>query len=143
MARRRVRITHRPSGAVIAEGPLGGAITPFEGNLYISARGRVAGRFIPSFIPGLCVYKFLYTWLHYRPPAGPRGESPSPVSHMLGWIYVLPNPLLPWIAFRVAVPREHPELEVVEHAASEVTEDRARASNPEVDAGTAESASAR
>src|SRR5262249_45741586 len=34
-----IRITHRPSGQVIAEGPVGfRGITPFEGNLYISRK---------------------------------------------------------------------------------------------------------
>jgi hypothetical protein len=38
-AMRSIRITHRPSGAIIAEGPLGfWGITPFEGNLYISRK---------------------------------------------------------------------------------------------------------
>jgi hypothetical protein len=31
---------------------------------------------------------------------------------MLGWRYVVPNPLLPFIAFRAAVPRAHPDLEI-------------------------------
>jgi hypothetical protein len=30
----------------------------------------------------------------------------------LGWLYWLPNPLLPFIWFRIAVPRNHPELYV-------------------------------
>jgi len=33
-------------------------------------------------------------------------------SRNLGWMYWLPNPLLPFIWFRVAVPRHHPELHV-------------------------------
>lgn len=31
---------------------------------------------------------------------------------MLGWKYWLPNPLFPFIAFRIAVPAHHPDLEV-------------------------------
>ncbi len=108
---RRIRITHRPSGAIIAEGPVGWAITPFEGNYYISSKCRGQGRFTASFIPGICFYKFLYVWVHYDPP----GEA-SPRSSMLGWMYVLPNPLFPFIAWRVAVPGDHPEIEVVELA---------------------------
>jgi hypothetical protein len=30
----------------------------------------------------------------------------------LGWLYWLPNPLFPFIWFRVAVPGNHPELHV-------------------------------
>jgi hypothetical protein len=38
---RSIRITHRSSGEVIAEGPLGlWGITPFEGNFYISRKYR-------------------------------------------------------------------------------------------------------
>jgi hypothetical protein len=33
----------------------------------------------------------------------------------LGWIYWLPNPLLPFIWFRVAVPRDHPKLTIEEY----------------------------
>jgi len=33
----------------------------------------------------------------------------------LGWLYWLPNPLFPFIWYRVAVPREHPELLVEEY----------------------------
>ncbi len=33
----------------------------------------------------------------------------------LGWMYWLPNPLLPFIWFRVALPREHPSLLVEEY----------------------------
>ena len=36
--RRCVRIRHRATGRVLAEGPLGWGITPFEGNLYIRRR---------------------------------------------------------------------------------------------------------
>ncbi len=107
---RRIRITHRPTGATIAEGPVGWAITPFEGNYYISSRCRGEGRFVSSYIPGICVYKFVYLWLHYQPP----GDAKTSRSSMLGWMYVLPNPVFPFIAFRVAVPGSHPEIEVTE-----------------------------
>jgi hypothetical protein len=36
-----------------------------------------------------------------------KERSPS-----LGWYYFLANPLFPFIWFRVAVPRNHPELKV-------------------------------
>jgi hypothetical protein len=34
------------------------------------------------------------------------------VARNLGWKYWLPNPLLPFIWFRVAVPQAHPEISV-------------------------------
>ena len=93
---RSIRIRHRSSGAVLAEGPLGWGIMPFEGNYYISKRYLKAGRFSPNGIPGLCIYKFLYVWMDLHLPDGQRARS-------LGWLYWLPNPLLPFIWFRVAV----------------------------------------
>lgn len=103
--KRSVRITHIRSGEVIAEGPVGWGITPFEGNWYISTRFLRTDGFTNAYVPGLCPYKFVYLWLHFRTRAGG-------VSRFLGWRYVLPNPLFPFIAFRVAVPGDHPELEV-------------------------------
>ena len=41
--------------------------------------------------------------------AGPAVGGYPPVKN-LGWLYWLPNPLLPFIWFRVVVPRHHPEL---------------------------------
>ncbi len=96
---------HRPSGEVIADGPVGWGITPFGGNLYISARHIQTDGFRSSAVPGLCLYKFVYLWLHFRARTGEE-------STYLGWRYVLPNPLFPFIAFRVAVPGDHPELDV-------------------------------
>ena len=103
MAKRNVRITHRNSGEVIAEGPLGWGITPFEGNWYISREYLQTDGFHSSAVPGLCPYKFMYLWLHFRTRTGEE-------SKYLGWRYVIPNPLLPFTAFRVAVPGQHAEL---------------------------------
>jgi uncharacterized protein (DUF427 family) len=100
-----VRIVHRPSGFLLAEGPLGWGITPFEGNYYISKKYLGKARFKPNFIPGLCPYKFLYIWLDLVLPDGERETN-------LGWLYWLPNPLLPFIWFRVALPGSHPSLAV-------------------------------
>lgn len=105
MAKRTVRITHKPSGTLIAEGPVGWGITPFEGNFYIGRKYLKTRRFKPNFVPGLCPYKFLYVWLDFRPESGPA-------SKYLGWLYWLPNPLFPFIWFRVAVPQHHPEITV-------------------------------
>jgi uncharacterized protein (DUF427 family) len=94
---RSIRITHRPSGEVIAEGPLGVfGIMPFEGNYYISRKCLKTRLLRPNWIPGLCIYKFLYVWLDLRLADGTREP-------FVGWMYWLPNPLLFFIAFRPAV----------------------------------------
>ncbi len=103
--RRCVRIRHRATGRVLAEGPLGWGITPFEGNLYIRRR-YLRTPFRPTFVPGLCPYKGLYVWAEPAVEANP--------TRLLGWIYWLPNPLLPFIWYRVGLPREHPALVVEE-----------------------------
>jgi len=72
--------------------------------LYIRRRYLKTAGFKVNFLPGLCVYKFLYVWLDFSWRDG--------VSRNLGWLYWLPNPLLPFIWFRVAVPRNHPDLRV-------------------------------
>ena len=104
-----IRITHRPTGLLLAEGPLGWGITPFEGNYYISKKYLRAGKFKPNFIPGICPYKFLYVWMDLQLQNGSREKN-------LGWMYWLPNPLFPFIWFRVALPGSHPWL-VVERSA--------------------------
>ncbi len=100
---RHIRITHKQSGEVIAEGPLGWGITRFEGNYYIRWQYLQTSGFKVNYIPGLCIYKFLYVWLDF---AWSDGKSSS-----LGWLYWLPNPLFPFIWYRVAVPDGHPDLE--------------------------------
>ncbi|MGQ0684441.1 hypothetical protein [Bradyrhizobium sp.] len=103
-----IRIIHQPSGEVIAEGRLGlWDITPFEGNYYISRKCLKTEYLRPNWVPGLCVYKFLYVWLDLRLPNGMREP-------FVGWMYWLPNPLLPFIAFRPAVPAVSPSLVVQE-----------------------------
>ena len=109
MAAKSIRITHRNTGTVIAEGPIGWGITPFEGNFYIRRKYLKTAGFKPNFIPGLCPYKFLYVWLDLKLANNEKLSS-------LGWMYWLPNPLLPFIWFRVAVPNSHPELQVEEIA---------------------------
>jgi len=107
MAKTFIRITHKGSGTTLAEGPLGWGITPFEGNLYIGRKYLLTDTFKANFIPGLCLYKFLYVWLDLHVADGTTVRN-------LGWMYWLPNPLFPFIWFRVAVPRSHPELLVEE-----------------------------
>ena len=104
MRRREVTITHRPTGTVLARGPVGWGITPFEGNFYVRRKYLRTDALRVNFMPGLCIYKFLYVWLDLR-----LGER---TLKNLGWLYWLPNPLLPFIWFRVALPRQHPELEL-------------------------------
>ncbi|MGJ4957492.1 hypothetical protein ACQR1H_17745 [Bradyrhizobium sp. HKCCYLRH2015] len=105
-----VRITHRPSGEVIAEGPVGlWDITPFEGNFYIRWRCLRTRHLRPNWIPGLCIYKFLYVWLDLELSDGRREPS-------IGWLYWLPNPLFAFIAFRPAVPQFSPAFAIEELA---------------------------
>jgi len=101
---RQIRITHRRTGELIAQGPVGlWGIAPFEGNLYIRRKYLKTDGFRPNWIPGLCIYKFLYVYLDLRLADGSKEPS-------LGWLYWLPNPLLPFIAFRPAVSRMSPAL---------------------------------
>ena len=102
-----MKIIHRETDEVIAEGKRGWSIMPFEGNFYISRKARKTKGFKVNFLPGLCLYKFLYVWLDFH-----RGDGG--VDRNLGWKYWLPNPLFPFIWFRVAVPQQHPYLRVVE-----------------------------
>jgi len=105
MSKKQIRITHRPSGEVLAEGPVGWGITPFEGNWYISGKHLRTGGFRTTAFPGLCPYKFIYLWMDFRAQDGS-------VSKHLGWKYVVPNPIFPFIIFRVAVSGDHPELAI-------------------------------
>ncbi|GAB4348695.1 MAG: hypothetical protein Kow0073_01690 [Immundisolibacter sp.] len=106
------RIRHIPSGLTLAEGRRGWDITAFDGAYYIRRTCLRAGRWRLTPWPGLCPYKFFYLWLDWLLPDGQCERA-------LGWRYVLPNPLLPFIAFRVAVPQHHPALEVIQHIAAE------------------------
>ena len=101
-----IRLTHAPSGTILAEGPKGfGGITPFEGNFYIRRKYLRTDTFKVNGVPGLCPYKFLYMWLDLKL----EGREPS---KYLGWLYWLPNPLLPFIWWRVALPGNHPDVRV-------------------------------
>ncbi len=48
----RIRITHIPSDQIVAEGPRGWGIMPFEGNLYIRRRHLKTRNFKVNFRPG-------------------------------------------------------------------------------------------
>ncbi len=108
MNRKCVRIRHAGSNSLIAEGPVGWAITPFEGNYYIRKKNLATKGFRINYLPGLCIYKFLYVWLDFVAPDGK-------VTRNLGWKYWLPNPLFPFIWFRVAIPATDPEIVVEEY----------------------------
>jgi len=107
MHQKLIRVTHRPSGTKLAEGPAGWGITSFEGNLYIRRKYLLTDGFKVNFLPGLCVYKFLYVWLDLHLDDGSKVKS-------LGWMYWLPNPLFPFIWYRVGLPRAHPDLLIEE-----------------------------
>lgn len=106
-----IRIIHVPSGEVLAEGRRGWEITPFEGNFYISRRALRTKGFAVNWVPGLCPYKFLYLWMNFVSRNGKRET-------FLGWKYVVPNPLFPFIWFRIGVPQNHPALQVEEFGAA-------------------------
>lgn len=105
MAAKEIEVYHKPSGELIAKGQIGWGIFHFEGNYYISSKNLKTDGFKLSGIPGICPYKFLYFWYHYE------SES-SMKTPMLGWKYWLPNPLFPFIAFRIAFPKSHPDIEI-------------------------------
>lgn len=94
---------------------MGCGITPFEGNYYICRRYLRDGRFRIDYVPGLCIYKGLYIGMDYVAPD-------QSVAKRLGWLYWPPNPLFPFIMFRVAVPACHPLLRVESMEAAEIPE---------------------
>ena len=92
MNNKSITITHRRTGVVLAQGPIGWGITSFEGNYYISRPHLKDGLFKANFVPGLCPYKFLYVWMDLLLPDGSTEKS-------LGWMYWLPNPFSPSFGF--------------------------------------------
>lgn len=103
-----IRIRHKASGLLLADGPRGWGITPFEGNFYIARKYLKTDRFRANYLPGHCIYKFLYVWMNLHVDQDTRIRN-------LAWIYGLPNPLLPFIWFRVALPGSHPEITIEEY----------------------------
>ena len=105
-----IRITHIPSSELIAEGSLGWDITSFENNYYISSKCLKTSGFKSRGTPGFCIYKFIYMWMdfHYYDPISKSKKKDD----FLGWKYIFPNPLLPFIWFRIAVPAQHLNLKV-------------------------------
>ena len=99
-----IRIVHSPSETLLAEGPTGWGITRFEGNYYIRKKYLKTDSFKVNFIPGLCIYKFFYVWMDL--------VLGSRKIRNLAWMYFLPNPLFPFIWFRVALPGSHPDIRI-------------------------------
>ncbi|WP_107669318.1 hypothetical protein [Cyanothece sp. BG0011] len=99
-----ITITHARTGELIAKGEEGWGFMPFEGNYYIRAKYIKTQGFQFTLIPGFCIYKFLYIWLNLKV----KGKTEK----FIAWMYVIPNPLLPFIWFRIALPRNHPCLRV-------------------------------
>ncbi len=100
-----ITITHHQTGELIAKGPKGWGFMPFEGKFYIRNKYIKTNKFKFSFIPGFCIYKLLYVWLNLRL----RNGKSEP---MIAWMYVVPNPLFPFIWFRIGLPQRHPALRV-------------------------------
>jgi uncharacterized protein (DUF427 family) len=111
MANQLIRIIHKPTGEVLAEGKNGWGMFSFEGNYYIANKNLKTKGFSFSGIPGLCPYKFIYFWYHFL---SQKGEKHA----MLGWKYWIPNPLFPFIAFRIGIPQNHPDI-LIEKSNSE------------------------
>ncbi len=88
-----VRIQPKSAGMLLAEGPTGWGVTPFEGKFYIARKYLKTDRFRTNYVPGVCIYKFLYAWMNIQLNDGKR-------VHNLGWLYWLSNPLLPFIWYR-------------------------------------------
>ena len=103
---KKVKIIHKNSNTILAEGPLGWGITQFEGNFYCQSKYIKSDIFKSNFIPGICIYKFLYFWVDLV-------IEGKVINKNLAWIYWLPNPLLPFIWFRMALPGGESELEYV------------------------------
>jgi hypothetical protein len=107
MPQKIISIFHKPTGIKVAEGPKGWGITPFEGNLYISKKYLLTRGFKINYIPGFCPYKFFYFWMDLY-------INNLKVSSSIAWMYWLPNPIFPFIWYRVGLPQNHFEIEVVE-----------------------------
>jgi len=90
---------------LLAEGPIGWGITPFEGNYYIQKKYIKSKGFRNNFIPGFCPYKFFYIWQNFK-------SQNDHDEKMLGWKYVIPNPIFPFIWFRLGLPGNHHALKI-------------------------------
>ncbi|MFC1749738.1 hypothetical protein ACFL2V_13135 [Pseudomonadota bacterium] len=55
----------------------------------------------------MCPYKFIYVWENFV-------DEEWGIDRVLGWRYVVPNPIFPFIIFRLAVPGRHESLLIEE-----------------------------
>lgn len=101
-----IRITHKPSGTVLAEGPKGWRMMPLEGDWYIHRDCLRTDAFRNTAFPGPCFYKGLCLWLKPRLPGASR---------MLAWRYVLPYPWTFFLWGRFGLPGNDPDI-LVENA---------------------------
>ncbi|AFZ54636.1 hypothetical protein Cyan10605_2556 [Cyanobacterium aponinum PCC 10605] len=99
-----ITITHIPTSKIIARGFEGWGFMAFEGNYYIRLKYIRTTGFQFSYIPRFCIYKFLYVWLHLK--------VKDYKEEFIAWMYVIPNPLLPFIWFRIGLPRNHHALKI-------------------------------
>ncbi len=95
-----VRYRHKGTGMLLAEGPLGWSTTPIEGNFCIARKYLKTDRFRTNYVPGVCIYQFLYAWMTLQLDDGKQVHSP-------GWLYSLPNPLLQFIWIRNSRSYQH------------------------------------
>jgi len=101
MKNKNVRIKLGETGTGTADEPLGWGITPFKRAYYVRKKYLRTDGFRANYNSGLCFYKFLYVWMNYVQEGGTKIRA-------LGWKYWLPNPLLSFIWFRVAIPKKPP-----------------------------------
>ncbi|GAB4190603.1 MAG: hypothetical protein Tsb002_18680 [Wenzhouxiangellaceae bacterium] len=101
-------IVHRASGVELARGTTGWWLTPFDNSYYIAGRCLRSRHFRNRWIPGLCPYKGLYHWVDWHFESD---QGDCYCERLLAWRYWLPNPLLPFIAGRIALPRNHQALD--------------------------------
>jgi uncharacterized protein (DUF427 family) len=101
-----IKIIHKASQTLLAEGELGREIAQIEGNYYCQRSCVNLDCFKTNFIPGICIYKFIYVWNDLI-INGVREKR------FFSWTYWIPNPLLPNIWFRIAIPGGEAELEYI------------------------------
>jgi len=98
----RFEIIHNGSGLILAEGAIS-ELKTLEGNFYIKSSLFKEGVMRINYLPGLCIYKFIYLWVDLVLPNEKRVRN-------IGWKYILPNPLFFTIIGRIGIPMNHPEL---------------------------------
>ena len=102
-----VDIKLKNNGETVVQGRIGWPVTPFEGNYYVQKNLIVSGKFVPNYMPGFCPYKFFYIWMDYITSGGDKIKN-------LAWMYFFPNPIFPFIWFRIGLSQNHPELIISE-----------------------------